>query len=79
MDIEIVSSIEIASGQEITFTQPKYHFGQWVVDKSEDAHGIVRGMEYDEDDGWEYSLFYPELGVIGRNIREDKLTEIVNT
>lgn len=71
--------IEIASSQEMTFTQPKYHFGQWVVDLNEDAHGIVRGMEFDEDDGWEYSLFYPELEVIGRNIREDKLTEIINT
>ena len=73
MDVKIVSS------QEMTFTQPTYHLGQWVVDKGEDAHGMVRGLEFDEDDGWEYSLFYPDLGVIGRNIREANLTEIINT
>ena len=79
MDIETASSIEISSSQEMTFTQPKYHFGQFVEDKLEKENGMVIGMLFCDDDyvGWEYTLFYPDLGASGRNIRESGLETII--
>ena len=70
--------VVIESQPEYPITQPKYHFGQWLLDVTEDAHGLVYSMAFVLDAGWEYGLYYPDLGIVGREIQEDGLQPIVS-
>lgn len=79
MSEEIKIEICQPSNIDITFTKPAFHFGQVLVDKAENENGVVVGMLFCDDTyvGWEYTLFYPDLGNYGRSIREQDLEIVV--
>lgn len=56
------------------FPQPKYHFGQKLVDSQGDK-AIIVGMKCNTEQ-WEYEPWYPELGCLGNWISEEELDKI---
>jgi hypothetical protein len=55
------------------FPQPKYSFGQTVIDENFDI-GFVSGMQYTCGE-WEYQIFFTELEVLGVNwVKESNLS-----
>lgn len=69
MNITIIQpSIEIAG--DLVFVQPKFHFGQTLEDEKGKS-GFVIGMEFDGD--WYYILFYTELLVASKPLKENEL------
>lgn len=69
MNIPISQPPEDIAG-DLTFTQPRYHFGQIVEDKKGES-GFVIGMDFDSD--WHYTLFYSRLNVVSKRIIESHL------
>lgn len=65
--------IKIIQQPDYNFPQPKYCFGQFVIDQDFDI-GFVTGMQYTCGE-WEYQLFFTELEVLGVNwIKESQLS-----
>lgn len=66
-------TIKITQPEGYEFPQPKYHFGQTVVDNQYDI-GFILGMAYKGTE-WEYKIYFTELEVIGINwIKESNLS-----
>lgn len=61
--IAIPTNIKIIQVEGYNFPQPKYCFGQVVIDHVYDI-GFITGMQYTCGE-WEYQLFYTELEVLG--------------
>jgi len=59
---------------DFKFTQPKYHFGQELVDSQGDK-AIIIGMSCNSEE-WSYEPWYPELGCLGNWIKETELDRI---
>jgi len=70
-------AIKIIDPEGYDFPQPKYHFGQTVIDNQFEI-GFIIGMIY-EGTEWEYKIYFSELEVTGRElIKESNLSlEIV--
>lgn len=69
MSIAIVQPAE-AEGGDLVFTQPKFHFGQTLEDEK-NRRGFVIGMDFDGN--WNYTLFYTELIVPSKPLKENEL------
>lgn len=65
--------VKIDSSQ-FKFPQPKYHFGQELVD-SEGDKAIIIGMSCNTEE-WSYEPWYPEMGCLGNSIKESDLERI---
>jgi hypothetical protein len=61
---------------DMTVATPLYQIGDMLTDKAGDQ-GVVAGMRLNFDNPqltWEYSLFYPTFGVMGKWAAETALS-----
>lgn len=56
---------------------PKFQFGQTVERKADANLGIVVGMKKQNEDSWEYSVWYPELKALGLWESEENLGQLL--
>lgn len=65
--------VKIIQRNDYEFPQPKYCFGQVVINHTYDI-GFVTGMQYTSGE-WEYQIFFTELEVLGVDwIKENNLS-----
>lgn len=61
---------------DLTFTQPKYHFGQ-VIEDSKGCLGFIIGMEFSGE--WKYTIVYYNPLDVSRPLVETEIAEVTIT